>query len=206
MPSIDPERAWAVYPKRMKVEPTFRDFKNLLRVDKNMSRHLAVLEKLLGMARIASGRVLLWGEALRDRAPVGPVWVPLLGSLPPPGARPVYPKPPRAPGPGLCLEAVLGMLPSPRPASMPGGFPMMSHFRSQPQHDPLTQHSVVPSQYLKPINLSTNLLNNFRVPDALRAAFFGDGKHDKHFASLLSLKALVGLTHPFSPFVHFRRL
>lgn len=64
--SLDPQEALEIYFKRMKIEETFRDCKNLLHLPKLMNKQLSHLEQMIALTLIAYVVGLWLGEALRD--------------------------------------------------------------------------------------------------------------------------------------------
>ena len=64
--SIDPWRAVRLYLTRMTIEASFRDLKNLLRMDDNMSRSERIVDLLLWIALLAYALVVWVGEFVRD--------------------------------------------------------------------------------------------------------------------------------------------
>ena len=66
MTSLEPEHAVSIYKKRMKIEVSFRDMKNLLHMDKVMYKTRNNLEKMLAMVHITYAISLLVGEGIRD--------------------------------------------------------------------------------------------------------------------------------------------
>ena len=64
--SIDPWHAIRIYLKRMTIEESFRDLKNLLHIDDNMSRSERIADLLLWIALLAYALVVLVGECVRD--------------------------------------------------------------------------------------------------------------------------------------------
>lgn len=64
--SLEPERGLEIYQKRMKIEETFRDCKDLLHLTKLMNKQQHYLEQMIALALIAYVAGLWLGEALRD--------------------------------------------------------------------------------------------------------------------------------------------
>ena len=64
--SLDPQTALEIYFKRMKIEQTFRDCKNLLHLSKLMNKQLRHLEQMIALTLITYVLGLWLGEALRD--------------------------------------------------------------------------------------------------------------------------------------------
>jgi hypothetical protein len=65
--SLEPEQGLAIYQKRMKIEETFRDCKDLLHLSKLMNKQQRHLEQMIALTLIAYVAGLWLGEALRDR-------------------------------------------------------------------------------------------------------------------------------------------
>jgi hypothetical protein len=68
MTNLEPERGLQIYQVRMKVEMTFRDCKDRLRLWKIMNKTQENLEKMIALALMAYVIGLLFGEAVRDVA------------------------------------------------------------------------------------------------------------------------------------------
>lgn len=66
MTSLDPKRGLEIYLKRMKIEETFRDCKDLLHLTKLMNKQQRFLEQLIALTLIAYVAGLWLGEAIRD--------------------------------------------------------------------------------------------------------------------------------------------
>ena len=66
MTDLEPESALRIYFKRMKVEETFRDCKDLLGLDRLMNKQQAHMEQMVAITLIAYVAALFVGEALRD--------------------------------------------------------------------------------------------------------------------------------------------
>ncbi len=64
--SLEPERGLEIYQGRMKVDESFRDFKDLLHLSKVMNKRQDNMEKMIALALIAYVIGILFGEALRD--------------------------------------------------------------------------------------------------------------------------------------------
>lgn len=64
--TLEPEVGLAIYQKRMKIEQTFRDCKDLLHLPKLMNKHQQHLEQMIALTLIAYNLGLWFGEALRD--------------------------------------------------------------------------------------------------------------------------------------------
>jgi len=66
MTSLEPKRGLEIYLKRMKIEETFRDCKDLLHLPKLMNKQQRFLEQMLAFTLIAYVAGLWLGEAIRD--------------------------------------------------------------------------------------------------------------------------------------------
>jgi hypothetical protein len=66
MTSLEPERGLEIYQKRMKIEQTFRDCKDLLHLTKLMNKKQAILEQMIALALLAYVVGVWVGEAIRD--------------------------------------------------------------------------------------------------------------------------------------------
>lgn len=66
MTSLDPKRALEIYQKRMKIEQTFRDCKDLLHLTKLMNKTQALLEQMIALTLIAYVVGVWLGETIRD--------------------------------------------------------------------------------------------------------------------------------------------
>ncbi len=64
--SLDPKRGLEIYQKRMKIEQTFRDCKDLLHLNKLMNKKQALLEQMIALTLLAYVVGVLFGEAIRD--------------------------------------------------------------------------------------------------------------------------------------------
>ncbi len=64
--TLKPEEGLEIYQKRMKIEQTFRDCKDLLHLPKLMNKHQQHLEQMIALTLIAYNLGLWFGEALRD--------------------------------------------------------------------------------------------------------------------------------------------
>ncbi len=64
--SLKPEEGLEIYQKRMKIEQTFRDCKDLLHLPKLMNKRQHHLEQMIALTLIAYNLGLWFGEALRD--------------------------------------------------------------------------------------------------------------------------------------------
>ncbi|WP_299288663.1 transposase [Thermoflexus sp.] len=64
--NLEPEKALEIYRSRMKMEPSFRDLKGLLGLEKGMSKKLENLEKRIAFMLLAYAVGLLIGETIRD--------------------------------------------------------------------------------------------------------------------------------------------
>lgn len=86
MTNLEPEYGKDIYQARMKVEMTFKDCKDRLRLTRVMNKSQQNMEKLIALALIAYTIGLLFGEALRDVAygHANPEQIPelLFGDLP----------------------------------------------------------------------------------------------------------------------------
>jgi Transposase DDE domain len=63
---LKPEEGLEIYQKRMRIEQTFRDCKELLHLPKLMNKHQHHLEQVIALTRMTSKLGLWFGEALRD--------------------------------------------------------------------------------------------------------------------------------------------
>lgn len=66
MTDLEPEPALHIYFKRMKVEETFRDCKDLLGLDRLMNKQQAHMEQMVALTLLTYVPALFVGEALRD--------------------------------------------------------------------------------------------------------------------------------------------
>lgn len=66
MTSLEPKRGLEIYLKRMKIEETFRDCKDLLHLPKLMNKKQQYLEQMIALTLIAYVAGLWLGEAIRD--------------------------------------------------------------------------------------------------------------------------------------------
>lgn len=66
MTDLEPERGFAIYLSRMKIEETFRDVKSLLHLDKVMNKQQAAMEKMVALVLLAFSIGVLVGEEIRD--------------------------------------------------------------------------------------------------------------------------------------------
>lgn len=66
MSNLDPERALELYEQRMKIEESFRDLKDLLRIDRMMNKRQKYLDRLIAWALIAYAIGFVVGEFVRD--------------------------------------------------------------------------------------------------------------------------------------------
>jgi len=66
MTSLDPNRGLEIYLKRMKIEQTFRDCKDLLHLDKLMNKKQQLLEQMIALSLLAYVVGVWFGEAIRD--------------------------------------------------------------------------------------------------------------------------------------------
>jgi hypothetical protein len=66
MTTLEPQRGLEIYLKRMKIEETFRDCKDLLRLTKLMNKKQPLLEQMIALCLLAYVIGVWLGEALRD--------------------------------------------------------------------------------------------------------------------------------------------
>jgi hypothetical protein len=66
MTDLEPERGLTIYRKRMKIEQSFRDCKDLLGLDRSMNKQQVHMEQMVALVLLAYVLALFWGEALRD--------------------------------------------------------------------------------------------------------------------------------------------
>jgi len=66
MTDLEPERGLAIYFKRMKVEQSFRDCKDLLGLDRLMNQQQSHMEQMVALTLLAYVVAMFFGEALRD--------------------------------------------------------------------------------------------------------------------------------------------
>lgn len=66
MTSLEPNRGLEIYLKRMKIEQTFRDCKDLLHLDKLMNKKQQLLEQMIALSLLAYVVGVWFGEAIRD--------------------------------------------------------------------------------------------------------------------------------------------
>ncbi len=66
MTSLEPTRGLDIYLKRMKIEETFRDCKDLLHLPKLMNKKQALLEQMIALCLLTYVAGVWLGEALRD--------------------------------------------------------------------------------------------------------------------------------------------
>ena len=64
--SLEPKRSLELYLKRMKIEETFRDCKDLLHLNKLMNKKQPLLEQMIALSLLAYVAGVWFGEALRD--------------------------------------------------------------------------------------------------------------------------------------------
>ena len=64
--TLEPKRALEIYLKRMKIEETFRDCKDLLHLTKLMNKKQSLLEQMIALSLLAYVIGVWFGEALRD--------------------------------------------------------------------------------------------------------------------------------------------
>lgn len=66
MTDLEPEKGLEIYLKRMKIEESFRDCKDLLRMEQVMNKQLAKMEQMVALTLLSYVVGLFFGEALRD--------------------------------------------------------------------------------------------------------------------------------------------
>jgi len=66
MTTLEPQRGLQIYLKRMKIEETFRDCKDLLHLPKLMNKQQALLEQMIALCLLAYVVGVWLGEAVRD--------------------------------------------------------------------------------------------------------------------------------------------
>jgi len=66
MTSLEPKRGLEIYLKRMKIEETFRDCKDLLHLTKLMNKKQALLEQMIALCLLTYVAGVWLGEAVRD--------------------------------------------------------------------------------------------------------------------------------------------
>jgi hypothetical protein len=66
MTTLEPKRGLEIYLKRMKIEQTFRDCKDLLHLDKLMNKKQPLLEQMIALSLLAYVVGVWFGEAIRD--------------------------------------------------------------------------------------------------------------------------------------------
>ena len=66
--NIEPEKALKIYKARMKIEESFRDLKDILRINKIMNKKQENMEKMIALLLLAYVIGFLVGEEIRDRA------------------------------------------------------------------------------------------------------------------------------------------
>src|SRR4030042_5622176 len=64
--SSEPEKGIEIYKKRMQIETSFRDLKNLLHIDRVMHKSKSYLDKMLALMLMTYAIALMMGEAIRD--------------------------------------------------------------------------------------------------------------------------------------------
>ena len=64
--TLEPKRALEIYLKRMKIEETFRDCKDLLHLTKLMNKKQSLLEQMIALSLLAYVVGVWFGEAIRD--------------------------------------------------------------------------------------------------------------------------------------------
>lgn len=67
MTDLDPEQGLQIYLKRMKIEESFKDIKDLLGITKIMNKRQAYMEQMVALVLLAYSIVLMIGEAVRDK-------------------------------------------------------------------------------------------------------------------------------------------
>jgi len=72
--NIEPEEALKVYKARMKIEESFRDLKDILKINKIMNKKQENMEKMVALVLLAYVIGFLVGEEIRDRAYSGKKW------------------------------------------------------------------------------------------------------------------------------------
>jgi hypothetical protein len=66
MTTLEPERGLEIYLKRMKIEETFRDCKDLLHMMKLMNKKQSILEQMIALCLLVYTMGVWLGEAIRD--------------------------------------------------------------------------------------------------------------------------------------------
>lgn len=66
MTDLQPEVGLQIYFQRMKIDESFRDLKNLLRLDKLMNKKSEYMEKMIALMMLAYSIGVLTGEGIRD--------------------------------------------------------------------------------------------------------------------------------------------
>jgi hypothetical protein len=66
MTTLEPKRGLELYLKRMKIEETFRDCKDLLHLTKLMNKKQSLLEQMIALSLLAYVVGVWFGEAIRD--------------------------------------------------------------------------------------------------------------------------------------------
>lgn len=66
MTDLEPEHGLSIYLKRMKIEQSFRDCKDLLGLDRIVNKQQVYMEQMVALVLLAYVLALFWGEALRD--------------------------------------------------------------------------------------------------------------------------------------------
>jgi hypothetical protein len=66
MSDLDPEKSLEIYLKRMKIEESFRDCKDLMGLDRLMNKQQAKMEQMVALTLLAYVIGMFFGEALRD--------------------------------------------------------------------------------------------------------------------------------------------
>ena len=66
MTTLEPNRGLEIYLRRMKIEQTFRDCKDLLHLTKLMNKQQPLLEQMIALSLLAYVVGVWFGEAIRD--------------------------------------------------------------------------------------------------------------------------------------------
>jgi hypothetical protein len=66
MTDLEPEQGLEIYLKRMKIEESFQDCKDLLGLDRLMNKKQVHLEQMMALTLLAYVVGMFFGEALRD--------------------------------------------------------------------------------------------------------------------------------------------
>jgi hypothetical protein len=67
MTDLEPEEGLRIYLKRMKIEESFKDVKDLLGIGKIMNKRQEYMEQMVALVLLAYSIVLMIGEAIRDK-------------------------------------------------------------------------------------------------------------------------------------------